>query len=97
MGSTLELDFEGMNDAIGQIGRAAGQFDQYLTEHDRKLESLRESWTGAGAESHFAAHDRWRRTAQDMAELLHGMQATMRTVSENYVRTEGGVGKMWQG
>ncbi|MGH3624214.1 MAG: WXG100 family type VII secretion target [Sciscionella sp.] len=71
-------------DVVEQMSRFETYLDTALEDVDARVDQLHATWTGAAADAQRAAHDRWKRGAQEMRAALTVMRQIASTAHANY-------------
>lgn len=75
------------------------RFEQHLEtalqDADAKVNQLHATWTGAAAQAHRAAHERWKHGVAEMRAALVVMRQNVSTAHGNYTGAVTANGSMW--
>ena len=85
-----------LSDVVDQIGRFDTHLEEALERADARVSRLHATWTGAAAEAHQAAHDQWKRGAEEMRAALAVMRRIALTAHGNYIAAAAANTLMWE-
>jgi ESAT-6 family protein len=77
-------NFEDFAAAEASFHAVLDALEQTLSTLDRDLQASLFQWHGDAADAYRAAHDRWRRAADDMAVRLAGLRTVIATSHANF-------------
>lgn len=83
-------------DIVEQISRFDQHLESALTDVDAEVNRLHASWTGAAADEHQAAHEKWKRGTEEMRAALATMRRIAETACENYTGAAEANAGMWE-
>jgi WXG100 family type VII secretion target len=85
-----------LSDVVDQIGRFDKHLEKALEQADVRVNGLHATWTGVAAEAHRAAHDQWKRGAEEMRAALNVMHRIAATAHGNYTGAATANTAMWE-
>lgn len=83
-------------DIVEQISRFDQHLESALADVDAEVDRLHATWTGAAAEEHRAAHEKWKRGTEEMRAALATMRRIASQACENYTGAATANARMWE-
>ena len=89
------VDLDELDQLIAEITAFAERLDARLNEADQKVQTMHRFWSGAAAQDHAAAHQRWLAGMRQMHEALTKMRADAQIAHLNYSSAVAANTTMW--
>jgi WXG100 family type VII secretion target len=92
----FRVDPDQLLNFVDQIDRFDQHLEAMLDDVDTHVNRLHAMWTGAAADEHQLAHDKWKRGAQQMRQALAVMRRNAVTAHANYTSAASTNVSMWE-
>jgi WXG100 family type VII secretion target len=89
------VDLDELDRVIGDIAAFTQRLEARLEEANARVRTLHTTWSGAAADEHNLAHQRWAASEQQMREGLAVMRGIAATAHSNYTRAVTANSTMW--
>jgi WXG100 family type VII secretion target len=83
-------------DVVDQMRRFDRRLESALEQADARVNQLHATWTGAAAAEQRAAHEKWKRGAEEMRAALSVMRGIASTAHDNYTDAAMTNARMWE-
>jgi WXG100 family type VII secretion target len=94
-GQNIKVSFGAIEEAGANINATAAKMDNELDTLRSQLAPLGASYEGASKEAWEAVQNSWNQAQMELNQVLASIGAATKQASEDYVNTEGAVGKLW--
>lgn len=84
----LLVNFAALQQATADINKAIASLQQQLDQLEKHAAPLVETWQGNAKEAYHVRQNQWRRSADDLTQILQNIKAAVERSTEDYVQTE---------
>jgi WXG100 family type VII secretion target len=93
--SAFAVSLETLADAVDRMALYERSVEQHLGELETRMNRLHGTWSGAAAEEHRAAHQRWLAGAREMRDAVATLRRIGSTAHTNYSAAIAANLRMW--
>ncbi|MFG3113099.1 WXG100 family type VII secretion target [Streptomyces sp. NPDC048197] len=97
MSGKLKVHFGTLTEATDELNSIAKSLQEHLTEVDRAVRQVSESWEGDAREGFAAYYQRWRAASRSLHRAVRALHKTVHTAHGNYSAARTANLRMWGG
>jgi WXG100 family type VII secretion target len=87
-GTHQNIQWSSLSDIQSNLTQAQTQLNSQINELDAQLRSSLALWTGSAQQAYYAAHTKWKTSAEDIANIMGTIARAVDTARANYQKAE---------